>query len=178
MKLHENNIPFEEIQKIVTNKKLKEGDLEIFEIHQEDKIILSFKDSVDINVNLSKEINEIKNHKKIHFMLSSNSTLIGGSDLKILAINNCRIEVMNNCQIWADSNCEIICHRNNNIDCEDNCEITIRKENNLIIGKNCQINFNGHGSSFEEDVKSWTIGENNRFFVGALEYFVNKKSQL
>ena len=85
---------------------------------------------------------------------------------------------MNNCKIWADSNCEIICHRNNDIDCEDNCEITIRKENNLITGKNCQINFNGHGSDFEEDIKKWTIGENNKFFVGVLEYFVNKKSQL
>ncbi len=175
MKLHENEIPFEEIQKIVTNKKIKEGDLETFLFPQEGKNIFSFKNKVDINVNLSEKI---KNDKNVFFIIVSDSTIFGGSNLNILAINNCRIEVMNNCKIWADSNCEIICHRNNDIDCEDNCEITIRKENNLTTGKNCQINFNGHGSDFEEDIKKWTIGENNKFQVGALEYFVNKKSQL
>jgi hypothetical protein len=39
MKLHENTISFDEVQKIVTNKKLKEGDLETFLFPQEGKNI-------------------------------------------------------------------------------------------------------------------------------------------
>ena len=175
MKLHENEISFEEIQKIVTNKKIKEGDLETFLFPQEGKNIFSFKNKVDINVNLSEEI---KSNKNVSFILASDSTIFGGSDLKILAINNCRIEVGNNCQIWTDNNCEVICGSNCEIDCEDNCQVTVRKDNEVITGNECQINYNGHGSDFEKDIQKWTIGENNRFFVGALEYFVNKKSQL
>lgn len=175
MKLHENEINFNEVAKIVTNKKLKEEDLEIFLFHQEGKNIFSFKNKVDINVNLS---DEIRNNRNVAFILASNSTIFGGSNLKILAINNCHIEVMNNCTIWTDNNCEVICGSNCEIDCEANCKITVRKGNNIVTGKNCQINFNGHGSDFEEDIKKWKIGENNKFQVGALEYFVNKKSQL
>jgi len=175
MKLHENTISLEEVAKIVTNKKLQKGDLEIFLFPQEGKNVFFFKNKVDINVNLSEEIKENKN---VCFILASNSTIFGGSNLNILAINNCRIEVGNNCKVWTDNNCEVICGSNCEIDCENNCKITVRKNNEIITGNECQINYNGHGSSFEEDVKSWTIGENNKFFVGALEYFVNKKSQL
>ena len=60
MKLHKNTISFDEVQKIVTNKKLKEGDLETFLFHQEGKNIFSFKNKVDINVNLSEKIKMIK----------------------------------------------------------------------------------------------------------------------
>ena len=175
MKLHENTISLEEVAKIVTNKKLQKGDLETFLFPQEGKNIFSFKNKVDINVNLSEEI---KNNKNVSFILASDSTIFGGSDLKILAINNCRIEVGNSCQIWTDNNCEVICGRNCEIDCENNCKITVRKDNEVITGNECQINYNGHGSDFEKDIQKWTIGENNKFFVGVLEYFVNKKSQL
>lgn len=174
MKLHENKINFNEVAKIVTNKKLKEGDLETFLYPQEGKSVFSFKNKVDINVNLSEEI---KNNKNVVFILASHSTIFGGSNLKILAINNCRIEVMNNCIIWTDNNCEVICNTNNDIDCENDCKITVRKGNNIISGENCQINFNGHGSDFEKDIKKWEIGKNNKFQVGALEYFI-KETQL
>lgn len=175
MKLHENTISFDEVQKIVTNKKLKEGDLETLLFPQEGKNIFSFKNKVDINVNLSEKI---KNDKNVFFILASNSTIFGGSNLNILAIENCRIEVCNNCKIWTDNNCEVICGSNCEIDCETNCKITVRKCSKLVSGNDCQISYNGHGSDFEKDVKSWTVGENNKFQVGALEYFVNRKSQL
>ena len=174
MKLHENAISLEEVAKIVTNKKLQEGDLEIFLFPQEGKKIFSFKNKVDINVNLSQEI---KNDKNVFFILASNSTIFGGSSLNILAIENCRIEVMNNCKIWTDNNCEVICGSNCEVDCENNCKITVRKNNKLLSGNECQINYNGHGSDFEKDVQKWTIGENNKFQVGALEYFI-KETQL
>ena len=172
MKLHENSISFEEIQKIVTNKKIKKGDLETFELHQEGKILLSFKNEVKINTNLSKEIKE---HGNVHVMLSPNSTIFGGSNLKILATSNCSIEVGNNCRIWTDDNCTIICGNNCEINCDNNCKITTRKTKDVIVGDNCEINYNGHGSDFEKDIQNWTIGENNRFQVGALEYFVKKR---
>ena len=175
MKLHENIISFDEVQKIVTNKKLKEGDLETFLFPQEGKNIFSFKNKVDINVNLSEKI---KNDKNVFFILASNSTIFGGSNLNILAIENCRIEVGNNCKIWTDNNCEVICGSDSEVDCENDCKITVRKCSKLVSGNDCQISYNGHGGDFEKDIKSWTIGENNKFFVGPLEYFVNKKSQL
>lgn len=175
MRLHENDISFEEIQKIVTNKKITKGDLETFLFPQEGKNVFSFKNKVDINVTLSKEI---KDNKNVFFILASDSTIFGGSNLNILAIENCRIEVGNNCKIWVDNNCKIVCGSDCEVDCEDDCEVTVRKNNNVTTGKNCNISYNGHGSDFERDIQNWTIGENNKFFVGALEYFVNKKSQL
>ena len=145
MKLHENNISFEEIQKIIINKKLKKGDLETFLFHQDGKIVLSFKDSVDIDVNLSEEIRENRN---VRFILSSDSTLIGGSNLTILAINGCRIEVGDRCKIWTDDNCEVVCRSHNEIDCNNDCKITVRKNNKVITGDRCQISYNGHATNF------------------------------
>ena len=165
MNLYE--IGVKEINKIVKNE-IKSKDVDIFTFTNERKIVISFKTKVDINVFLSKEIME--NSENIFFIIPSNSTFFGGSNLNILTINNCRVEVSNNCKILSDNNSEIICQNNNNIDCKSNCKITVRKKNNIVTGKNCQINYNGHGSDFEKDVKSWTIGKDNKFFVGALEY--------